>query len=46
MTLSSVSDVDATQPKHLADQYSIVGVGETAYSRGGSFRTTLSLIHI
>ena len=43
MTLSSVSDVDATQPKHLADQYSIVGVGETAYSRGGSFRTTRAM---
>jgi len=43
MTLSSVSDVDATAPKHLADQFSIVGVGETTYSRGGTFRTTRAM---
>ena len=43
MTLSSVTDVDASTPKHLADQYSIVGVGETAYSRGANPRTTRAM---
>ena len=43
MTLSSVSDVDASSPKHLADRYAIAGVGETAFSRGGLFRTTRAM---
>ncbi len=43
MTLNSVTDVDASSPKHLADQYSIVGVGETAYTRGGNPRTTRAM---
>ncbi|MSP30675.1 MAG: thiolase [Acetobacteraceae bacterium] len=37
-------DLDATSPKHLADKYAIVGVGETEYMRGnGSGRTTRAL---
>ena len=37
-------DFDATSPKHLADKYAIVGIGETEYMRGnGSGRTTRSL---
>ena len=36
------SEVDATSPKHLADKYAIVGVGETAYRRGGG-RTTRAM---
>ena len=37
-------DLDATSPKHLADKYAIVGVGETEYLRGnGSGRTTRAL---
>jgi acetyl-CoA acetyltransferase len=37
-------DLDATSPKHLADKYAIVGVGETPYLRGnGSGRTTRAL---
>ena len=39
---SLTSDVDATSPKHLADKYAIVGVGETAYLRGGG-RTTRAM---
>jgi acetyl-CoA acetyltransferase len=38
------SDVDAGTPRHLADKYAIVGVGETAFMRGnGSGRTTRAL---
>ena len=37
-------DLEATSPKHLADKYGIVGVGETQYMRGnGSGRTTRAL---
>lgn len=37
-------DLEATSPKHLADKYAIVGVGETEYMRGnGSGRTTRAL---
>ncbi len=37
-------DLDATSPKHLADKYAIVGVGETEYMRGnGSGRTTRAM---
>ena len=37
-------DLDATSPKHLADKYAIVGVGETEYMRGnGSGRSTRAL---
>ena len=32
-------DVDATTPKFLRDKYAIVGVGETAYTRGSSMTT-------
>jgi len=35
-------DHDATSGKHLADRYAIVGVGETAYLRGGG-RTTRAM---
>ena len=35
-------DTDATTPKYLRDKYSIVGVGETTYTRG-SGRTTRAL---
>jgi acetyl-CoA acetyltransferase len=38
------SDIDAGTPKHLADKYAIVGVGETPYLRGaGSGRTTRAM---
>jgi acetyl-CoA acetyltransferase len=38
------SDIDAGTPKHLADKYAIVGVGETAFMRGnGSGRSTRAL---
>jgi acetyl-CoA acetyltransferase len=38
------SDIDAGSPKHLADKYAIVGVGETAFMRGaGSGRTTRAM---
>ena len=40
----AVIDFDATSPKHLADKYAIVGVGETEYMRGnGSGRSTRAL---
>ncbi|MGY9055944.1 MAG: thiolase C-terminal domain-containing protein [Alphaproteobacteria bacterium] len=42
MTLSSVSDVDASTGKHLAGKYAIAGIGETAYLRGSN-RTTRSM---
>lgn len=42
MTATASGDVDATSPKHLADKYAIVGVGETAYKRGGG-RTTRAM---
>lgn len=29
-------DVDATMPKFLRDKYAVVGVGETAYTRGSN----------
>src|ERR1700759_434385 len=32
-------DVDATTPKFLRDKYAIVGVGETAYTRGSNMTT-------
>src|SRR5579871_1791470 len=35
-------EVDATTPKYLRDKYAIVGIGETAYTRG-SGRTTRAL---
>jgi acetyl-CoA acetyltransferase len=38
------SEIDAGSPKHLADKYAIVGVGETAFMRGaGSGRTTRAM---
>ena len=39
MTLSSVSDVDTSSPKHLRGRYAIAGVGETAYMRGSEYST-------
>ena len=33
------SDIDATAPKHLRGRYAIVGVGETAYTRGSGATT-------
>ena len=39
MTLSSVSDVDASAPKHLNGRYAIAGIGETAYMRGSQYST-------
>jgi acetyl-CoA acetyltransferase len=33
------SDIDATTPKYLRDKYAIVGIGETAYSRGSGVST-------
>ncbi len=39
MTLSSVSDVDTSSPKHLRGRYAIAGVGETAYMRGSEYTT-------
>jgi 3-oxoacyl-[acyl-carrier-protein] synthase III len=32
-------DVDATTPKFLRDKYAVVGVGETAYTRGSNTTT-------
>jgi acetyl-CoA acetyltransferase len=32
-------DLDATTPKYLRDKYAIVGIGETAYSRGSGVST-------
>jgi acetyl-CoA acetyltransferase len=32
-------DVDATTPKFLRDKYAVVGVGETAYTRGSNMTT-------
>ena len=32
-------DVDSTTPKFLRDKYAIVGVGETAYTRGSNMTT-------
>src|SRR6201988_5539361 len=32
-------DVDATTPKFLRDKYAVVGVGETAYTRGSDMTT-------
>ncbi len=37
-----MSDIDATTGRHLRGKYAIVGVGETAYTRG-SGQTTRSL---
>ena len=42
MSLSSVSDTDASTPKYLRGRYAICGVGETSYRRG-SEETTRSL---
>ncbi|MBP6816111.1 MAG: hypothetical protein KA169_14575, partial [Burkholderiaceae bacterium] len=43
-TAMTAIDLEATSPKHLADKYGIVGVGETQYMRGnGSGRTTRAL---
>ena len=42
MTTTANGDIDATSPKYLADKYAIVGVGETAYVRGGG-RTTRAM---
>ena len=39
MTLSSVSDVDASSPKHLRGRYAVAGVGETDYMRGSEYST-------
>ncbi len=39
MTLSSVTDVDASSPKHLRGRYAIAGVGETTYMRGSKYST-------
>jgi len=39
---ATIAEADATSPKHLADKYAIVGVGETAYLRGGG-RTTRAM---
>jgi acetyl-CoA acetyltransferase len=42
--LMAESEIDAGSPKHLADKYAIVGVGETAFMRGnGSGRTTRAM---
>src|SRR3974377_1509112 len=41
-TLPLPTDIDTTSPKYLRDKYAIVGVGETAYTRG-SGRTTRGL---
>src|SRR6516225_9354455 len=32
-------DIDATTPKFLRDKYAVVGVGETAYTRGSNMTT-------
>ena len=32
-------EVDGTTPKYLRDKYAIVGVGETAYTRGSGVST-------
>jgi acetyl-CoA acetyltransferase len=42
MAQSLHRDTDATSPKYLADKYAIVGIGETAYKRGGG-RTTRAM---
>jgi acetyl-CoA acetyltransferase len=39
---AATAEADATSPKYLADKYAIVGVGETAYQRGGG-RTTRAM---
>ena len=39
MSLTSVSDVDASTAKHLAGKYAIAGVGETPYMRGSQYST-------
>ena len=33
------TEMDASSPKHLRDKYAIVGVGETAYTRGSGMST-------
>jgi hypothetical protein len=38
----TTADIDASSGKHLAGKYSIVGVGETTYTRGGG-RTTRAM---
>jgi acetyl-CoA acetyltransferase len=40
--MARTSDIDASTPKHLQDQYAITGIGETTYARG-SGRTTRAL---
>jgi acetyl-CoA acetyltransferase len=40
--MATQSDIDASSGKHLAGKYSIVGVGETTYTRGGG-RTTRAM---
>lgn len=40
--MTTSGDIDASTPKHLADKFAIVGVGETAYLRGGG-RTTRAM---
>jgi acetyl-CoA acetyltransferase len=42
MATSNTRDIEASSPKHLADKYAIVGVGETTYTRGGG-RTTRAM---
>ena len=39
MTLASVSDHDASSPRHLRGRYAICGVGETSYRRGSQEST-------
>ena len=40
--MAATSDIDASSGKHLAGKYSIVGIGETTYTRGGG-RTTRAM---
>ena len=42
MTSTVSGDIEASSPKYLADKYAIVGVGETAFKRGGG-RTTRAM---
>jgi acetyl-CoA acetyltransferase len=39
MPTARMGDRDATSPKYLRDKYAIVGVGETAYTRGSGVST-------
>ena len=39
MSLTSVSDVDASTARHLAGKYAVAGIGETPYMRGSQYST-------